>query len=118
MIWDTVVGWGDIEELEAYKDIELIKFDKGFYEENSGRKNELLLIRGFLFWVNKFWEVFLVESKDIVGRLGLWEKIYFILYSIDLMGTFFELWLVRVWIYARFWMESGVLDRVGVFFVS
>ena len=116
--WDTAVGWGDIEELEAHKDIELTKFDKGFYEENSGRKNESLLIRGFPPWASKFWEVSLAESKDTAGRLGLWEKTHFILHSTDLMGTSLELWSVRVWTHARSWMESGVLDRVGVSFVS
>lgn len=60
-------GWWGIGRGRAiwkHKKVELTKFNKGFYEEHSERKEELLLIPGFLPWAVKFLEVSLAENKD------------------------------------------------------
>lgn len=74
----------EAEKLERHKKVELTKFNKGFYEDNSERKEEPLLIPGFLPRATKFLKVSLAESKEEAGRSGLWEKIHFILDTTNL----------------------------------
>ena len=59
----------EAEELERHKKVELTKFNKGFYEYSSERKEEPLLIPGFLPRATKFLEVSLAESKEEAGIL-------------------------------------------------